>query len=487
MGSLGDYFDGARSRRRAFSDEQIRELLDAAPTGTIAPANAWRSYFSGHFKPTRRTMQIIGIIGLAASLGMAIHLHDRGGAPATLPSKSVAYQVTYQVAPSPPAPRKAPKVAAPSSRPARRSGGRAGSRAPLPSTKPATADTLSDRGVITEHPAWDSAKVRIQPRDTPMMLPEHLHDFHGSRLIELDAGELRRLGIRVDSVGIAAVWREEGHDATFRLRPDGVDMPDRVEGVDAGVVQPWIITDDVGGMRALIYDGDPADSALEAMMNSGDPRLVQEAGREMAEHASELREAMMKKMERLGTLVPILVRTGREFTLNDSLVLRRHRPDCIFWYAPTPELLALLPADVREEVERELREAEHLVERSREGVSPEENNAAEEHPASIAPGAAPYVDLVRSASGAVTSLAIMPNPAHGMAVLTYGLSRSRTVSITLHDITGRLVRVLAQKTPRDAGAFTTEIDLEGLARGVYLVVIATPDGEQAVQRLVVAE
>jgi hypothetical protein len=260
-----------------------------------------------------------------------------------------------------------------------------------------------------------------------------------------------------------------------------------VEGVNAGVVQPWIITDDVGGMRALIYDGDPADSALEAMMNSEDPKVVEEAGREMSEHASKLREAMLKKMEHLGTLVPILVRTGRESTLNDSLVLRRHRPDCIFWYAPTPELLALLPADVRAEVERELGEAKHVVERSREGVSPEESDATEEHPASIAPGAAPYVDLVRSASGAVTSLAIMPNPAHGMAVLTYGLSRPRTVSITLHDITGRLVRVLAQKTPRDAGAFTTEIDLEGLARGVYLVVIATPDGEQAVQRVVVAE
>lgn len=328
----------------------------------------------------------------------------------------------------------------------------------------------------------DSARSRQQRRTIPA-------DIAGIGVVELGAADLARLGIRADSDGVFAIWQEEGRSrpVIMGFTMYGVTTPRNasvMEGVEIPEFMPVAVTDDIGGYRALIYDETQQEQALrEELRNGGDADSIEAAiDKSLAEHESAIRQAVQ-----IGRLVPVMVRTGRTYTSQDSLA-RHHRPDCIFWFEPGRDFLDHLPADVRERVEREtslagrLRDVERAV-----------NRSAPEVRASIASdilatvGENPYLDVLRGAAGAVMESRIEPNPARERTLLSYRLSAPRTVSLTLHDIAGRHLRQLAPAEPMDASLRTQEVDLRGLAPGIYLVVISTDRGERAVQRLIVEQ
>ncbi|MBC8085047.1 MAG: VCBS repeat-containing protein [Hymenobacter sp.] len=91
--------------------------------------------------------------------------------------------------------------------------------------------------------------------------------------------------------------------------------------------------------------------------------------------------------------------------------------------------------------------------------------------------AAPRNRVLSTRGGAARNLplTLYPNP----AATTTTVEAARPVRLTLLDLTGRLVRT--SPTP----ARRHELDLRGLAAGLYLVRCETPDGQLGVQRLVV--
>jgi hypothetical protein len=70
------------------------------------------------------------------------------------------------------------------------------------------------------------------------------------------------------------------------------------------------------------------------------------------------------------------------------------------------------------------------------------------------------------------ALRISPNPAARTAGICYSLPRSSNIDLTLLDVAGRTVRVLASGR-HSAGEFRLRLDDAGLNPGVYLVRLRT--------------
>jgi hypothetical protein len=69
--------------------------------------------------------------------------------------------------------------------------------------------------------------------------------------------------------------------------------------------------------------------------------------------------------------------------------------------------------------------------------------------------------------------------------VSYRLSEPRTVTIGLHDLSGRFLKELAPPVDMPAGESTTTVSLDGVGGGTYLIGVGTGDGKTAVQRVVV--
>ncbi len=80
---------------------------------------------------------------------------------------------------------------------------------------------------------------------------------------------------------------------------------------------------------------------------------------------------------------------------------------------------------------------------------------------------------------------IFPNPARQSNMVNYQLETAGEVRIELRDNEGRLVKVLLDEY-RAAGEHNLEVDLSGLAAGVYYYTISSPDG-QVTKKVVVSK
>ena len=88
------------------------------------------------------------------------------------------------------------------------------------------------------------------------------------------------------------------------------------------------------------------------------------------------------------------------------------------------------------------------------------------------------------APGGVTIGELSPNPTRTLSTLGFSMQRSGSVVIDLYNAAGEQVRRIAEGT-FPAGSSRVNIDVAGLASGVYNVSIVTPNGERAVRSLVV--
>jgi hypothetical protein len=95
----------------------------------------------------------------------------------------------------------------------------------------------------------------------------------------------------------------------------------------------------------------------------------------------------------------------------------------------------------------------------------------------LAAGTRNRVLSTRPAAAQALPLSLYPNPAAAATTV----ETARPARLTLLDLTGRTVRTVPVPSRRH------QLDLRGLAAGVYVVRCETPDGQLGVQRLVVSE
>lgn len=142
----------------------------------------------------------------------------------------------------------------------------------------------------------------------------------------------------------------------------------------------------------------------------------------------------------------------------------------IFWYEPTAELIDKLPARYRDVLEPELIALKNSLLDCR--LAPH-------------PGADSYFEVWRACSGAIENLAISPNPVKNVLTASYLLTSERKCSVALHDLRGTKVRDLSSSATKPAAQINEQYAINGIAPGLYLLVVSTDNGEQAVQRVIV--
>jgi hypothetical protein len=73
------------------------------------------------------------------------------------------------------------------------------------------------------------------------------------------------------------------------------------------------------------------------------------------------------------------------------------------------------------------------------------------------------------------AIALAPNPAKSIAAVSFTTQTAGRVAVSLYDATGRLIENLVDET-RVAGTYSTTIQSDKLASGIYFVRVETPDG-----------
>ncbi|MCK5742276.1 MAG: T9SS type A sorting domain-containing protein, partial [Chlorobi bacterium] len=87
----------------------------------------------------------------------------------------------------------------------------------------------------------------------------------------------------------------------------------------------------------------------------------------------------------------------------------------------------------------------------------------------------------------VIDLKIAPNPVTGsIAKISFKITDKRNLKISIHDISGREIMILAENDFHYEGEYSIDADLSDLPGGMYLIAITTDKGEQAVSRVIVA-
>lgn len=136
--------------------------------------------------------------------------------------------------------------------------------------------------------------------------------------------------------------------------------------------------------------------------------------------------------------------------------------EAFLWYEPGKEFIESLPDIYREELYNEFNDVDI--------VSEEQSR---------------YTDVWRQQSGGLSNTQIYPNPVNNIATFSFQLTGTRTISIAIHDISGRLIRIIAQNNNYTADTHSIEINVTDLPSGMYLVSLTTDRNEQVVQRLIV--
>jgi len=81
-------------------------------------------------------------------------------------------------------------------------------------------------------------------------------------------------------------------------------------------------------------------------------------------------------------------------------------------------------------------------------------------------------------------LPVYPNPFNGSAVISFDLPRPQTVTVTVFDVQGRSVAVLADHQTLGAGRNTVHWNAAGFASGPYFVHAAANHDRSIVSKVV---
>jgi hypothetical protein len=153
----------------------------------------------------------------------------------------------------------------------------------------------------------------------------------------------------------------------------------------------------------------------------------------------------------------------------------------VLWYEPTPEVIAALPERYRVQLEHELGLAVRYsslceIRNSQERETLEEVFAGK-----------PLLDTWRSCSGVLSTKPVAPNPARETTTVKLKIDEPRIVSISIHDVRGQFVETLMPERRLNKGEHEINVNLGKQPFGMYLLLIHTNRGEQAIQRVIIEQ
>lgn len=140
----------------------------------------------------------------------------------------------------------------------------------------------------------------------------------------------------------------------------------------------------------------------------------------------------------------------------------------IFWYAPSEEVLNALPDRISNNLRMEIKEFQKKTATCGSPIKSEQT----------------YMDIWRACDGAIENLRLFPNPVQNDINIKFDLKESRTLRISIHDLTGTELMVIGENQFYSMGENTTKQNVSSLKPGMYLLVVSSSNGEKAMQRII---
>jgi hypothetical protein len=289
-------------------------------------------------------------------------------------------------------------------------------------------------------------------------------DLTGIKLLELDNNSLMWLGVTINNdKGISVPMLMDGYKALFTTYSKyGTSFTTSEFKQSSGKTekQITITINDGKGTQYQVAPETVGKQYPAPVLVTDDLGKYWRSYR--MEDESDRNNTENELMERISTLIPILVRSGDAYTAQDKQK-KRWRPDVILWYEPTPQFLEWLPELLGKEIGTEY-----------EAIT-------RNQPASTCK----YFDACLNVKGRVKSYKVYPNPVVSDLKVVLDLEEAREVSISITDITGRVVKTLMSNITQQAGPREYALDVSGMPEGIYLLLIETNQDERIIQRLIV--
>jgi len=492
MNTLNSFFEKARQRRAMFDEESLREMIERRGHRRSMEVNrsAWPLF-------RRRSTMVLTIGALLLMSGLPVvmrsFMHDKP-------------RIAQRGASTP--------VGSPARSPHERS---SASMAALEESNVHDVDSIISSKRRGRSLGFRKADL---PLDTNLIerltiiLPDSISALQP---VKLSDAELARIGVRGDTEYVFFKSKRSGNKkarAEFwgvRSNESAIFSGDGSFKVDGlGLLPPGIrrVTNGRGKKLLTIVPEGSNDSISRARAMAND-KMQLEVEKSLAKHLDSINVIRLVSyriedgMMKTGELIPILVRSKKRGA--------QPQDHWILWFEPRTELLDRLPKSVREQLKQEMaqaaeilaaRKAEQLasVDTSAKPVSalgeslrmesrlPSDSllrKASRDSARNKIPGTFPYLDVLRSSSGALSSTSLFPNPAFIKVAVEYTLTSPRTVTVKLYDLAGELIGTVAEPEAKGVGRFRVIVDLQGVSSGVYMIAIITDGGECAVQRLFV--
>ena len=150
-----------------------------------------------------------------------------------------------------------------------------------------------------------------------------------------------------------------------------------------------------------------------------------------------------QELASITSLVPIQIRENTGLKADT-----KYDNGLIFWYEPSKELFKALP-QIRQTLSAEA--------------------------------------CTQSDNQKMGNVSIYPNPASMYLFINYTLSSSIKVSVSIWDLSGKIVAENISSHIANSGVNKESITLGDIAPGVYLVILTTDSGERSVQRVVITK
>lgn len=166
----------------------------------------------------------------------------------------------------------------------------------------------------------------------------------------------------------------------------------------------------------------------------------------------------------MNELIPVLVRSGQTYTLNDK-INQNWRPDIILWFKPTKEILSILES-----------EGEGAIWGDVTSVEIPDTAQAD----------CRYTELCRNKPGVFNSALLFPNPASSFANFSWVAAEASDYTIKLFALNGAEVKAFTNLIAQP-GKNQYTLDLAGLPPGIYMMILSSDKGDELHERLVIRE